>query len=154
MDVGILNRASNMKFLTTTILLLLSLVLVFVLANWSVIKTSTAVSLVFFEIQAPPALIMLIAMLTAIASLAFYTAFLRSKMYREAYRHRQELEGQRRLAENAEVSRIRELREEIKSEFEQVRTSIDESTNGLAAQIGEIEDKLDRALPSSSGHEA
>jgi TRAP-type mannitol/chloroaromatic compound transport system substrate-binding protein len=63
-------------------------------------------------------------------------------MLLEARRHAQALDAQRRLAEDAEASRLSELRAEVQQEFADVRKTIEESANGLAATIAEMEDRL------------
>ncbi|MDZ7585066.1 MAG: hypothetical protein U0938_09595, partial [Thiobacillus sp.] len=93
-----------------------------------------------------------------------YALALRTNMLMESRRHNQELQAQRKLAESAETSRIDELRTQIEQEFAQLRgvilavdtrmdtvtqstkQSIDEATNSLAALVGEMDDKIDRAL--------
>lgn len=85
-------------------------------------------------------------------------------MLLETRRHNQELQTQRKLAESAENSRTRELEARIGQEFAQVRSGLDGIagrfdglaqslaasltgyTNGLAALVGEMNDKLDRVL--------
>ena len=85
----------------------------------------------------------------------------------EARRHNQELQAQRKLAEAAEVSRLGELRTQVEREFAQLRAAIgeldgqmdrreqsikqalDEAASGLAAMMGEMDDKIDRALARS-----
>lgn len=142
-----------MKLFGALILLLLVLVLLFVLANVSVLSTPATISFMFFEMQAPPGLVVLGLLLALVALLLLYVAALRSRMYREAYRHRQELERQRKLAESAEASRLKELRDEMRMEFGRIRATIDESGNGLAAQLGEMEEKLDRVMPGPQAPE-
>ena len=140
-----------MKFLGATILVLLLLATLFVMANWPVLTASSTLSFVFFETQGTPALIGLGLLLVVIGLLALYLVSLRTTMFREAYKYKQEMEVQRKLAESAEASRIKELREEMHAQFSQLMAAIDESANGLAAHIGEVEEKVDQALGDSAG---
>jgi hypothetical protein len=85
-------------------------------------------------------------------------------MLMESRRHNQGLQAQRKLAESAEASRLNELRAQVTHEFAQLRDAIgqsdvhmekmeqsmrqsmNEAANGLAALVGEMDDKIDRAL--------
>jgi DNA anti-recombination protein RmuC len=99
---------------------------------------------------------------------ALYALTLRTNMLIESRRHNQELQAQRKLAETAEASRLSELRTQIEREFADVRAtvgeisgqmdrnvqsmkqSLDETANGLAALVGEMDDKIDRALAQNA----
>ncbi len=153
-----------MGFLGFIILGLLFLLAVFTLANWSVLTASTTLSFILFHIEGPLGVILLGAMLVLVALFVVYALTLRTTMLMEARRHSQELQIQRKLAESAEASRLSELRTQIEHEFAQLRAaigeldgqmdrheqsmkrSLDEAANGLAAMVGEVDDKVDRAL--------
>ena len=158
-----------MKYLGAIIVLALSLLAIFTLANWSVLTTPTQLSFVVFQVQGPLGVILLGAMLFLAGVFAAYVLSLRTAMLMDSHRHKQELQVQRKLAENAEASRLKELSERmergftlLRDEFAQtdgrierleqgLRQTIDETANGLAAAIGEIEEKLDRALAGVNG---
>ena len=157
-----------MKFLGVTTLVALALLATFTVANWSVLTASTTLSFVAFEVQGQLGIILLGVVLVFAALFALYATVLRATMLLESRRHTQELATQRKLAESAESSRLSELRARIDDEFTQlrglltdignridnlapsVRTSLEESANGLAAQIGEMDDKLDHVLAQGS----
>lgn len=161
-----------MKFLGAITLVALAVLAIFTIANWSVLTASTTLSFVALEVQGPLGLILLAAVLLFAALFAVYAMALRATMLLESRRHTQELATQRKLAESAESSRLSDLGARIDSEFTQlrgliggigdridnlgpaVRTSLEESANGLAAQIGEMDDKLDHALAhgGAGGH--
>ena len=93
---------------------------------------------------------------------------LRTAMLMEGRRYAHELQAQRELAERAETSRFTQLREQVNLEFARLHTAlqdiraslmgrtegmeqsllktVDEATNSLAANVGEVDEKLDRAL--------
>ena len=153
-----------MNFLGAVILAALFLLAVFTLANWAVLTAPTMLSFVAFHVEGPLGVILLGVTLVLVALLALYALMLRTNMLMESRRHNQELQAQRRLAESAEASRLSELRAQIEQEFAQLRGSIgavdartdevgqsmkqslDEAANGLAALVGEMDDKIDRAL--------
>jgi uncharacterized integral membrane protein len=153
-----------MKFLGAIILAALFLLAVFTLANWAVLTASTTLSFIAFDIQGPLGVVLLGVTLALVGLLALYALSIRTAMLMESHRHNQELQAQRKLAESAEASRLNDLRVLMEREFVQtrgmieqaggrmetveqaIRKSFDETANGLAANIGEFEDKLDRLL--------
>lgn len=153
-----------MNFLGAVILVALLLLAVFTLANWSVLSAPATLSFIVFEVDGPLGVIMLGVTLVLVALFVLYALTLRTSMLMESRRHSQELQAQRTLAETAEASRLSELRTQIEQEFAQLRgaiaatdtrmdaveqsmkQSLDEAANGLAALVGEMDDKIDRVL--------
>lgn len=158
-----------MKLLGSIIIVALSLLALFTLANWSVLTAPTTLSFVFFEIQGPLGVVLLGVTVVLVLLFALYALSLRTTMLMASHRHKQELQAQRKLAESAEASRLNELRQQMEREFGQLRSQIeqlagriesaeqalgksfDETANGLAAGIGEVEEKLDRVLDQATG---
>ena len=66
----------------------------------------------------------------------------------ESRRQTKELQAQRDLADKAEASRFTELRTELMARLDRLqtdsRTAIEQNANSVAAQIGELEDRLER----------
>jgi uncharacterized integral membrane protein len=161
-----------MKILGATIIALLSLLALFSLANWPLLTTSSALSLVFVQVSGPLGLVLLCFTLALVGLLVLYVLSQRTRMLMESRRHNRELEAQRKLAESAEASRVRELRERMELGFGELQAAIekssertataeqvlrgafDETANGLAAHLGEMEEKLDRALTGSTNQQA
>jgi uncharacterized integral membrane protein len=133
-----------MRILTIIILAALILLALFAAFNWGVLTAPADVSIFGFRTQASPGLIVLgFALTFAVLALA-YVAAQRTVMLMELRRASQQLEAQRDLAERAEASRLNDLRQELEREFARLRTTMEESTNSLAASISEIDEKLDR----------
>lgn len=139
-----------MNFLGAIILAALLLLAVFTLANWSVLTAPTTLSFVAFNIEGPLGIILLGVTLVLVALFVLYALTLRTNMLLESRRLNQELQAQRKLAESAETSRINELRTLIDARMDEAEQSmklaINEATNSLAALVGEMDDKIDRAL--------
>lgn len=157
-----------MKPLGLLILLALLVLGAFVMANWGVLTAPTTLSLIVFSLQGPLGIILLVMMLVLALLFALYGMSLRTSMFVAGRQHAQELRAQRELAERAEASRVTELRAHFDREFEQLRgevqaigtrmtargdsmeqsllKSLDETTKALSAYIGEVDDKLNRAL--------
>jgi uncharacterized integral membrane protein len=115
------------------LLLIFGALAIFVIVNWAAFTTPTTLSLLVGTIEAPLGLVML--MLTGVIALIFfaYAFWLQASMMLEARRMTRELAQQRQLADQAEASRFTEL-----------RAYIDQSVNGLAAQITELDQRLTR----------
>jgi uncharacterized integral membrane protein len=153
-----------MNFLGLVILVALVLLAVFTVANWTVLTASTTLSFLAFEVEGPLGVILLGVTLVLLVLFILYALALRTNMLMESRRQHHEMEALRRLAESAETSRFSELRMQIEHEFARLRgvaaeddarmarieqsmkQSLDEAANGLAALVGELDDKIDRAL--------
>jgi uncharacterized integral membrane protein len=132
------------RALAIVVIVALGLLLLFAAMNWSALAAPTSLSFLGAAVQAPLGLI-LVATAIAFALLSFlYAAVQRTTVLLELRRHGQALEAQRRLAEEAEASRLNDLRAEMQSEFAELRRTIEESANGLAATLGELADRLEK----------
>lgn len=135
-----------MPVLGILILVSLALLAMFAAVNWSALTAPTTLSFVAFQTEAPLGLILLGVALGFALVLLGYAAIQRTAMLMQSRRQAQELSAQRELAERAEASRIHELRLQLEQETAALRQAIEEAANGLAASIGQVDDKLDRAL--------
>lgn len=152
----------------------LTLVLTFVLLaafatlNWAAMAAPSTLSLGFLDVSAPLGMVMLV--FTAVISGLFivYIVLLQAGVILEARRLTKEVKEQRELADTAEASRFTELRTLLESELRRIEAQgaasrsefgarieqteqgmqdkLTEATRTLSAYLGEIEDKLDRAL--------
>jgi uncharacterized integral membrane protein len=152
---------------TLLILIVLGAVAIFAAINWKAFMAPTTLSVVFANVEAPLGLILLtvVGLLTLLFLL--YVVYLQSSVLMENRRNARELQAQRELAEQAEASRIGQLRSFLESELRrlgekteestvvvlaklealerELRSVVEQSGNTLAAYIGEIEDRLERA---------
>jgi uncharacterized integral membrane protein len=151
---------------TLLILIVLGAVAIFAAINWKAFMAPTTLSVVFATVEAPLGLILLavVGLLTLLFLL--YVVYLQSSVLMENRRNARELQTQRELAGQAEVSRISQLRSFSESELRrlgekteeskvvvlakleelerELRSVVEQSGNTLAAYIGEIEDRLER----------
>jgi hypothetical protein len=157
---------------TLMILGVLGLIAVFSALNWGAFIAPTVLSLGFTSVEAPLGLILLA--IVALLTLLFlvYITYLQSTVLLESRRHGRELQAQRDLAEQAETSRFNQLRifmetelQKLSGDMEQsksllltrldqiereLRSSLEQTGNTLAAYIGELEDRFDRSLGQST----
>ncbi|HSR01176.1 MAG TPA: LapA family protein [Methylophilaceae bacterium] len=157
-----------MKILNFIILIVFVGLIIFAISNWHAIITPIPLSLLFMEANAPLGLILLT--ITGLLALLFlgFVVYMQSSTLMLRKRLNRELEAQRKLAEEAEASRITELKNYLQAELQQlsnqntdihqkttdkitnlettVKDVIEETGSTLTAYIGEIEDKLEKKL--------
>lgn len=138
-----------MKVLGILILIVLALIGAFALINWSALAMPVTLSLLVSSVDMPLGMILLAALALLVVLFGLYVLMLRTAMHAESRRLAQQLAAQRELADKAEASRFTELSAHLDREVAGLRQAIAESTNSLSACIGEVDDKLDRALPRS-----
>jgi len=155
-----------MHLRTVLVLLVLGILAAFAAANWNSFMAPTTLSLLFATVQAPLGLVMLgfTALLTALFLL--FIAYLQASLLMDSRRCARELQAQRTLADQAEASRIAELRRYLEVELPKLagtiaesrvavetrldrldrdlRSVVEQAGNTLAAYIGELEDRLER----------
>jgi len=152
---------------TLLIVLLVGVVAMFAVLNWSAFMSETTLSVGFTTVQAPLGLILLV--ITGLLALLFliYVVYLQSSALLENRRQSRELQSQREVAENAEASRFYQLKTSLEEALREqsnqaaqfnnatlarlekldrdLRVIIEQSSNSLAAYIGEVEDRFGRA---------
>lgn len=152
---------------TLLVLAVLALTAGFALLNWTAFTTPTSLYLGFTTVEAPLGLIMLA--LVGLLSLVFviWAISLQATLLMEQRRLNKDLQAQRALADTAEASRFTELRSFIAAEtlrlaqsheqtraqlvqrMEQLedrqRVAFEQNANAIAASLGELEDRLERA---------
>ena len=144
-----------MRIRTLLILIVLLLVAGLLALNWPAITMPAKFNLLLTTIDAPVGLVMLAALALIVVSFGAYIVYSQGGNLLAARRHAGELRTQRALAEQAETSRLSELRELIRGEFAHLderlthaesglRTEIRDAGNALAATIGELDDRLRR----------
>jgi uncharacterized integral membrane protein len=155
-----------MPLRTILILFALAVVVLFAALNWSAFTAPTTLHFGFGTVDAPLGLIMLgFTVLLALLFLIF-VIYLQTTVLLEGRRHTRELQGQRDLVEQAETSRYSQLRQYLETELQkhvqqsaqerqdvlvrldqierELRSAIEQSTNTLAAYVGEVDDLLQR----------
>ena len=163
-----------MNLRTVLVLLVLGILGIFAAVNWNSFMTPTTLSLLFATVQAPLGLVMLgfTALLTALFLL--FIAYLQASLLMDSRRYARELQAQRALADQAEASRIAELRGYLEAELPKLaaeiaesrvametrldrldrdlRSVVEQAGNTLAAYIGELEDRLERGRTGKDSH--
>jgi uncharacterized integral membrane protein len=151
---------------TLLIVVVLGALALFAAMNWSAFTTPTTLALLFTTVEAPLGLILLVVIGVLSALFLIYLVYWQSSVLVENRRHTRELQVLREIADNAEASRLVQLRSAMETELSELgersaefktailarldeierdlRSTIEQSINALAAYIGEVEDRLER----------
>ncbi len=162
-----------MSLRTLFLLVVLGVLAIFTVLNWSAFMTPTTLSLLFATVQAPLGLVMLVVTGLLAALFLLYVAYMQSTVILETRRSARELHAQRQLADEAEASRFTELRAFLESRISklegdvalaksaaqsgldrlstEMRATIEQSGTVLTAYIGEVEDRLERKMGAADG---
>ncbi|MBI4525393.1 MAG: LapA family protein [Deltaproteobacteria bacterium] len=158
---------------TILMVFILGALALFTVANWHAFTRPTTLSLIVANVEAPLGLVLLGVVLLLTALFLIYVLYLQSSVLFETRRHARELHAQRELAEHAEISRIHELRSFLETQLQtlgkqteisrseltarldrletDLRQSIEQCQNALAAALAEIDDHLGHGrAPSES----
>lgn len=163
-----------MKLRTVLLLLILGLIVAFSTLNWTAFNVPTRLYLGLTEIDAPLGLVMLGIIAGLTMFFLGFVVFVQASALFESRRHAQELNVNRELADKAEASRFTELRQYIGEEFRKLGSgggaapsteaatlarlerleknlllAIEQSGNGLAAHLAEMDDRLTRREPGA-----
>ncbi len=161
----------NTRAFSLILILACVLLAAFASLNWVAIAAPSALSLGFAEVSAPLGMVLLIFTAAICGLFIIYIVLLQAGVILEARRLTKEVKEQRVLADKAEASRFTELRTMLEGELRRIEAQgaathrefgarleesgrglqdkLAETTGTLSAYLGEIEDKLDRALVSA-----
>jgi uncharacterized integral membrane protein len=112
------------------------LVAAFTLANWSVIIQATTLNLLVARIDAPLGIVMLLAILVVMAIGLVLLETQRLGWNRQQQTLQRDLDRQRQLAEEAEASRLAELRTLLEDETASIRDKLDRILDQLTPPSG------------------
>ena len=135
-----------MRALSLALVVILALVVAVVSLNWAAIGTPGTLSLGVTTVEAPLGLTLLVLMGLLAGVFAVYAAYLQGSALMEARRLSKEVVASRDLADKAEASRFTELRTYLEALEARQREVIEQTGNSLAASVGQLEDKVERAM--------
>jgi len=163
----------NLRAFSLTLVLVYVLLAAFAILNWTALAAPSTLSLGFADVSAPLGMVMLVFTAAISGLFVVYIVLLQAGVILEARRLTKEVKAQRELADTAEASRFTELRTLLEAELRKIESQgaafqrdfgarieqsergmqdkLAEATRTLSAYLGEIEDKLDRALVPAPG---
>lgn len=155
-----------MSLRSLSIVVVLVLLAAFAALNWTTFTTPTELSLLFGSVYAPLGVVLLGFIAALCVLFLLFIVYLQTSVLLESRRHAREMQSQRELADHAEASRFTDLRAYLEKELtalrvameagaEQIgarvalaertlRDEVEQSANGLAAHIGEIEERFEQ----------
>jgi uncharacterized integral membrane protein len=155
-----------MKVRTVLLLLVLLAIVIFTALNWTIITTPATLSLLVATVEAPLGLIMLGMLVLLTGVFAIFAGYHQTSTLLDARQQTRALEAQRKLADQAEASRITELQNLLNSALlrleqqsvesrqataarldrleQDLRAAVAQEGTTLSAYIGQLEDRLDR----------
>ena len=136
-----------MKALVILVLVASAALAAFSALNWSALAAVVPMNVGLLTVHGAPGTVALAFAFGFAAALLSYAAWQRTAQLLEARRHAQQVGEMRKLAEDAEASRVRDLRADLHTEMAAMRKTVEESANGLAAALGQIDEKLERSRP-------
>jgi len=134
---------------TILIVLACGMLAIFAAINWTAFTAPTTLSLIFASVEAPLGLILLGAIALLSALFLVYVVYLQSSVLVETRRHTREIQAQRELAERAEISRVHELRASLEAQLHAISQQNDQSKSELAARLDRVETELRRSIEES-----
>lgn len=131
-----------MRMRSVVLILVMALIALFAVLNWAVISQSTTLNLGLVQVQGPLGVVLL--GLTALLALVFvfYVLYMQSSMLLEGRRQAKEMEQQRSLADQAELSRFTELRAYVQGELMNLDKRSEEQQAQLLAKLERLEANL------------
>jgi hypothetical protein len=128
------------------VLIVLVVLAAFTALNWTVLAAPASLNVLVARVDAPPGLVML-AVATALTLLYLVLALgLETAALLETRRSTRELLAQRKLADDAETSRLTALRSYLESELAQLKTRPDEAVRGVMERVAQAEQTLRREI--------
>ena len=148
-----------MSLRSIMVIVVIALLALFAAVNWQTFITPTDLNLVVARVQAPLGLVMLGFTALLVAVLLAYALKVQVNALSDSRKQSEELRRQRELADQAEASRFTDLRRYLEQEMaslrqaqedgaRQLRGELADSANSLAASIGELDERIERALPT------
>ncbi|MDR0480010.1 MAG: LapA family protein [Burkholderiaceae bacterium] len=129
--------------LRSVVLLIVGIVIVvFAGANWPAMTAPTDINLIVASVHAPLGLILLGLMVLLCVLFALFVVYLQGTGLLEARRQARELAAQRELAEQAEASRITELRGYLEQQVTRLSAAMENQSREMLARVDRAESGL------------
>lgn len=125
------------------------LVALFAWLNIGAIMQPTDVNLGFTSITAPLGMILLAILGTLMILFLVYISTMQGKMFMESRNLHKELEAQRKVADQAEASRVAELKQSVLDEFSAFKKRADDDKFQLMGRVDRLEDGLRQTFDGS-----
>lgn len=143
-----------MKIRTIALFLLLVVMAVFLVINWSAISAETTVNLVYTEIQAPLGIIVVCGFAVLIFLMLIYTVWQAASVTLELRSAYKETRHARALADDAEKSRFAESNKITQERLEKLETLLLARCDELSQDLRRLREELDTKFTALNGEVA
>lgn len=126
-----------MKFRTLGILLIMVVMAVFLIINWTALSQVTTVNLVYTEIQAPLGVLVVCGFAVLVVLLGIYTIWQQASMFFEIRTAYKEARRAHQQAEEADKSRVTEASREIKERIEKLEALVTDRNDEVLQALRE-----------------
>lgn len=133
-----------MKIRTLGMLLIVIVMAVFLIINWGTLSQVTTVNLVYTEMEAPLGIIVVAAFAAVVVLLMAYTVWQQASVMMELRAAYKEARTARQMVEDADKSRIAEIRADFKERMEKMEALLATRTDEvirLMAERNQLEDE-------------
>ena len=133
-----------MKIRTLGMLLIVIVMAVFLIINWGTLSQVTTVNLVYTKMEAPLGIIVVAAFAAVVVLLMAYTVWQQASVMMELRAAYKEARTARQMAEDADKSRIAEIRADFKERMEKMEALLATRTDEvirLMAERNQLEDE-------------
>jgi hypothetical protein len=120
-----------------SVLIVVAVLALFAFLNWTALSVITPISFGWVTVQAPLGLLVLVPTLALAVLFAVWALALQARVLRDVRMNTRALQ-QRELADREETSRLVDLRIDV-------LRALEAGVNTIAAHIGELEDRMERA---------
>lgn len=145
-----------MRFRTALLIIVIVPTAAFLFINWRVFAAPATLNFLFGTAAIPIGAVMLGLLALVILAFAIYVGIWQGTILMDYRRQSKELQTQRTLADDAEASRFTELSTLLRDEMSKLdkrleaaldalRGEVRDTENSIAATLGEMDDKIQRA---------
>lgn len=132
-----------MNLRTLAIVIVLAFVAGFAVLNWSAINSPMDLNFVFTKVQAPLGMVLLLIMALLLVLFLLYILYMQANIMLDNRRRDKDMEHQRELADQAELSRFTELRDYLQGELLKADERDEKFQAELRDRLWNIEQKLE-----------
>lgn len=131
-----------MRIRTVGVLLVLILMAIFLVVNWTAVSQVTTVNLIFKEVQAPLGLIIVVGFAAIVGLMLIYSLVQQAGTLYEVKAAYKEARQARAMAEEADKSRIAEFRSEVEQRLGRIEALLEARTGELLQNSRTLEEKF------------
>ncbi len=131
-----------MRLRSIALLVVAVLIALFAALNWAVISQSTSLNLGVVQVQGPLGIVLLGLTLLLAVVFVIYVLYMQTAMLLDSRRQAKDMEQQRSLADQAELSRFTELRNYMQGELLAAEKRSQEQQAQLVAKLERLEANL------------